>query len=67
MIHCDRCKVDLSFLIAHSTCVMTTGYYEVAAGQWNQFANLGESHLCDYCMWADPRYIAVYGDWRKRG
>lgn len=27
----------------------------------SSFANLGERIVCDECMWADERYIAVYG------
>jgi hypothetical protein len=38
---------------------MTAGYY-IAAGH-QQFANPGEVYVCDACMWADPRYIAVHG------
>lgn len=38
---------------------MTAGYYLAAA--FPQFAHPGEIYICDDCMWADPRYIAVYG------
>jgi hypothetical protein len=35
---------------------MTAGYYK----GW-----FGQEITCDDCMWADPRYIAQYGDMRK--
>lgn len=38
---------------------MTAGYYVAAA--WSAFTNPGELYVCESCMWADPRYIAVYG------
>lgn len=67
MIVCDRCKVDVTKLVEESTCLdgtMTMGYYQGGpASPWKRFMNESEMILCDYCMWADPRYIAVYGDW----
>lgn len=38
----------------------TIGYY-ILEGYWSQFANIGEEILCDRCMWADDRYIKIYG------
>ncbi len=60
---CSRCKADLSELWKVSTKDMTVGYYEVREGPWAKFANPGERYLCDACMWKDPRYIAVYGEY----
>jgi hypothetical protein len=57
---CDRCKRDLSVLIALSTEDMTMGYYR--AKGWADFCNPGEQYICDCCMFKDPRYIAVYGE-----
>lgn len=46
----------------------TSGYYNTAPlSPWANFANPGENILCDDCMFADPRYIAVYGDHRQDG
>ena len=39
----------------------TSGYYDVTRA-WKDFARLGEKRVCDNCMWADPKYIAIYGD-----
>lgn len=59
-IVCDRCKsVVRNAMKDCSGC--TGGYYEVAQGYWHQFANPGETYLCDPCMFADERYRAVYG------
>ena len=65
---CDRCKktfdgdkVETPEIAA--AAYFTCGYYEVgpSAKAWGQFANPGENIVCDACMFADPRYIAVYG------
>ena len=42
---------------------MTAGYYHALS--WKKYANPGEVIICDDCMWADPRYIADYGDMRR--
>jgi len=54
---CSRCHKDTGSPLPDGG--MTAGYY-VAAG-WPEFANPGEVYICDACMWADPRYQAVYG------
>lgn len=57
---CSRCKKDISGLMRvrdYGTC----GYYEVSHGIWSHYAKPGERYLCDACMWADPRYIEIYG------
>lgn len=62
-IVCSRCRKVV--IDAAKECNGTTaGYYEVARGQWRKFANVGEQYLCDACMFADPRYIAIYGGQR---
>lgn len=37
----------------------TAGYY--LAVSWAEFTDAGEVYVCDACMWADPRYILIYG------
>jgi hypothetical protein len=62
---CDRCKATVEGL---RTMRFTGGFYEVQADlrtlditSWSRYANPGEKIVCDACMHADPRYIAVYG------
>ncbi|HEX2615252.1 MAG TPA: hypothetical protein VHL10_07150 [Nitrososphaera sp.] len=59
-IICCRCKQEIDGFKDHVTGV-TGGYYEVHAGYWQAFANPGEKNVCDPCMFADERFIAVYG------
>ncbi len=57
---CSRCNKDTGSPLLDGG--MTAGYYHVeGTNGWGQFANPGEVFICDACMWADPRYIAVYG------
>lgn len=39
------------------------GYYVVNKKPWSKFADPGETHVCDNCMWADDRYVKVFGRW----
>jgi len=55
---CDRCK-EIAGFPPDPGSGFTAGYYNAKA--WARFANPGEEHICDSCMWDDPRYIAVYG------
>lgn len=57
---CCRCKKSIDGFKDHLTGT-TAGYYEVHEGYWQAFANVGEKIVCDPCMFADERYIAVYG------
>lgn len=59
---CDRCGEKFDGSRGED---FTAGFYDVSptdspAG-WDKFANPGERVVCDRCMWADPRYVAVYG------
>ena len=56
---CSRCKEPIKDFEPPDADGMTAGYYLAAA--WSKYANAGETHICDACMWSDPRYIAVYG------
>jgi hypothetical protein len=57
MVTCDRCKKEVDSPPPTGEG-MTAGYYH----NWTQFTNPGEVNVCDECMWADARYIAVYGN-----
>lgn len=57
---CSRCQTVLRHFVPPDECEMTAGYYLASA--WPQYANPGEIYICDACMWADPRYVAVYGN-----
>lgn len=55
-VYCDRCrKLVPGDESKHFTC----GFYRRAG--WAQFFNDREERVCDKCMFADPRYTAVYG------
>ena len=55
---CDRCgKGSYEADIKEEEESITAGYYR----GWTEFTNPGELIVCDACMHADPRYIAVYG------
>lgn len=55
VIKCDRCN---KFVDSPPPGVgATVGYYSA----WFGMTNPGEEHVCDACMWSDPRYIAAYG------
>lgn len=58
-VTCDRCGREIEGWEETDPIGMTAGYYNVETG-WPQFANPGEKVVCDQCMWADPRYQAVY-------
>ena len=57
-IHCDRCDKLVEGGVEET---FSYGVYFVAGTQWEKFANPNEQIVCDACMWADPRYIQVYG------
>lgn len=72
-IVCDRCGKTVKGLMGTSldnegrpNMGFTAGFYRIAKdGEgWGQYTNPGERNVCDECMWADPRYIADYGDSR---
>lgn len=55
---CSRCHKPIADFAPPEQNGVTAGYYVAAA--WRDYANPGEFHICDTCMWADPRYIATY-------
>jgi hypothetical protein len=57
MICCDRCKQEIVGARPPDPDGMTAGYYV----GWKEQMDPGEHIICDACMWADPRYIAIYG------
>ena len=59
-ITCDRCRCPVPESVYGPDDPFTMGYYHIDPN-WTAFANAGEDHICDECMWDDPRYIAVYG------
>lgn len=58
LLHCDRCHRKFD---GDEGKFFTSGFYYVNCGYWSKFAEPYETVVCDECMWADPRYIAVYG------
>lgn len=65
---CDRCgKVvygGIDQIDEKNT--ITAGFYLVNEGYWSQFARWEEERVCDDCMFADPKYIKIYGDLRTK-
>lgn len=60
MVECDRChKCIEGIRVADELQTFTGGYYDVT-GYWSQYANPGESIVCDACMHSDERYLADY-------
>ena len=51
---CSRCDRFVFLPPASATFDVTSLY-------WSQFANPGETLLCAACLYADYRYIAVWG------
>jgi hypothetical protein len=58
-IPCDRCGKLINGCISIDGTI-TSGYYDVSDGPWNQFALWDEYNICDTCMWADKKYQAMY-------
>jgi hypothetical protein len=59
IVKCDRCEKEIGDLNDVRGDGMTCGYY---AECWQEFMDDDEHDVCDECMWADSRYIAVYGN-----
>lgn len=63
-IECDRCHQKVMGQIDDTS---SAGVYVVEEGWcWSKFARPGERIVCDSCMWADPRYIKIYGKRRTK-
>lgn len=55
-VYCDRHR-GLVDGLEDEDC--TGGFYRRSG--WPDFFDAGEERVCDDCMFADPRYIKVYG------
>jgi len=61
---CDRCGkvVHGTIGVCPSTgAIVTGGYYNVAEGNWKDFARWDEEIVCDDCMHSCPKYKKIYG------
>jgi len=59
LIHCDRCRNKVE---GGEDEWFTSGFYYVHRGSWRKYARPYETVVCDECMFADPLYIADYGN-----
>jgi len=62
---CDRCKKSFYGYVSGA---FTAGFYvrDPSGGGWEKWMFPEEKIVCDTCMQADPRYLAVYGPVPKR-
>lgn len=63
-VRCDRCGKMVEgarIPMPDGSVYFTAGFFETGGLPWSQMADEGENIVCDACMWADPRYQAVYG------
>jgi len=58
LLHCDRCHRKVE---GDESPYFTSGFYYVDRGYWAKYARPCEVVVCDECIWADPGYIADYG------
>jgi hypothetical protein len=63
---CDRCTKIINGSIDDIPAAgvpnrMTTGFYDVTNGHWEQFARWEEEKICDDCMHQDEKYIKFHG------
>ena len=58
----DRDNIPLWLTVLCGIGGVLIGYYVAAA--WKKYTRPDEIYICDTCMFADPRYIADYGDHR---
>lgn len=56
---CDRCNKQVPNFGPPAGGI-TAGYYLIDES-WQPYANEGETIICDFCMWSDPRYIKDFG------
>ena len=62
-IICDRCGLMVKGKIttcATTGAVVTSGYYNVAEGNWEDFGRWDEVYVCDTCMHACPKYKKTF-------
>lgn len=55
-VYCDRHR---GLVEGDESEHMTAGFYRRSG--WSEFFNDHEERVCDECMWADARYVKVYG------
>jgi hypothetical protein len=55
-VHCDRCHETVEGFLPDAGG-MSAGVYV----GWRDCMDIDEWIVCDDCMWADPRYIAIHG------
>jgi NTP pyrophosphatase (non-canonical NTP hydrolase) len=59
-IKCDRCGKEVEGIDAPG--IATGGFYQLTGTCWQELRlNGDENVICDECMFADPKYIAIYG------
>lgn len=54
-VWCDRCHSAVEGFMPDAIG-MSGGVYV----GWTQYMDPGEHVVCDHCMWADERFLAVY-------
>jgi hypothetical protein len=63
-VTCSRCGRQVD---GYEDKTATSGFYRISPdGMCSQFANPGETVICDDCMWSDERYLAIYPHMRQR-
>jgi hypothetical protein len=53
---CDRCKQTIEGIRGEE---FTGGFYDMT--RWEEYRRENEHHLCNSCMFADPKYVERYG------
>ena len=54
---CDRCKQVVEGLRCEDEFI--AGFYDMT--KWGEYRRENEQHVCDSCMFADPKYVERYG------
>jgi len=60
-IKCDRCGKEVEGI---ESPVGTGGFYRVESGLWSKYKKIGETRICDSCMWKDEGYLKDYPSMR---
>ena len=55
-VTCDRCKQIVEGLRGVG---FTAGFYDMT--KWAEYRRENEQYICNWCMFADPRYVERYG------